>query len=516
MLINKQSNVLINKINQDETYKQEFTNSLKSLPILEHKIENQIYQLNPSINISNITVTKTKRGIINPLGSIIKCITGNLDNSDAEYYDEQIKQLQLNQNNLKKNLLNQVTLLETTIDKFQDLVYNISHNQNKLESNIMHIQEIIEKVSLQEITSHQFYKINILINQFIFMYQTISDILTNVEVAISFAKLNTLHNSIVNPLELLSEINKFKHHLNLDVLPLESNIENLLNIEQIIEIKSYVKESTIVFILELPLVKLDVFQYYQLYPVPIPENPFEFYINFPHTPYLALNEEKYSYLNQHCKNLQKQEYLCKEVHLLQANPNSPCAVQLLNYQSNITNCAPLKIEITETQILKITDNKWIVTTPNKTVTSIMCGDLKSNKILFGSYLIEINNNCIVQINSIKLQTYKAGKLLFNKIQLPTVNLSTINNNRNVKLNVPNLNLGVINFKETNDLKKKIRQQENRIEEMNNPVYANKTSIFTIFLYIILIIFLAVLIIKTIIFKFKNIKNKIISNNEVIV
>ena len=51
-----------------------------------------------------------KRGLFNPLGTFIKSITGNLDQNDAEQIDAKIKQLQDNQNKIKIDAINQITL----------------------------------------------------------------------------------------------------------------------------------------------------------------------------------------------------------------------------------------------------------------------------------------------------------------------------------------------------------------------------------------------------------------------
>ena len=59
------------------TYNREYFNSYNIIEGLESKILEQINQLNPKS-------TRQKRGIINGLGSIIKCLTGNLDNEDAK------------------------------------------------------------------------------------------------------------------------------------------------------------------------------------------------------------------------------------------------------------------------------------------------------------------------------------------------------------------------------------------------------------------------------------------------
>ena len=47
--------------------------------------------------IQNLFTKRIKRGLINGLGSIIKSISGNLDQNDAEKYDNLIDQLKNNQ-----------------------------------------------------------------------------------------------------------------------------------------------------------------------------------------------------------------------------------------------------------------------------------------------------------------------------------------------------------------------------------------------------------------------------------
>lgn len=124
MTINKFSKILLNSMQNNTIYEKEYKNTFMPLIALEKRIKNQIYQINPKFNIK-----RQKRGIFDPLGSLIKCITGNLDQTDAEQYDRQIKQLQENQNKLKEIAFNQITILEKSISQFQSTISNISHNQ---------------------------------------------------------------------------------------------------------------------------------------------------------------------------------------------------------------------------------------------------------------------------------------------------------------------------------------------------------------------------------------------------
>lgn len=325
------------------------------------------------------------------------------------------------------------------------------------------------------------------------MYQTISDIFERIEVAISFAKLNTLHNSIVDPLELIKEIQSFKSHLVTDTLPLDANIDNVLIFEKIIEIKSYSKDNVITFILELPLVESETYHYYQLYPIPIPNNQSsKFHLNIPHKPYLALSNTKYSYMDQKCTQLVTNEYICKEAHTAYVSNSPPCAVQLITYQSNTTTCQPFQIRLHEVQITKITDGKWIVTIPNRLVVPISCKNSKDNTPLFGSYLIEASNQCSLQIKSFILRTYKANPLTYKDISLPELDLSDDYYQKNeIIFNPPTLDLNAVNLKQTKEIEANLQDQKRRINQMTTPISIKRTSFWTILLYLIIIVIICI-------------------------
>lgn len=437
--------------------------------------------------------------MLNPLGTIIKCITGNLDGTDAERYDKQIEQLQENQSKLKVNTLDQISLLETTINKFQHLISNITHNQIVLKSRIMQIEANIKRVALEQAKTHEYFQIHIVLNQITLIYQTIYNVFEKIEVAITFAKINTLHNSIISPIELLSEIKNIKSHLKTDMLPLEDSVANMLSFERIIEIKSFSKNSVITFILELPLVETEIYQYFRLYPIPIPKTNNLFQITIPHKPYVAYSGMRYSYMDQQCTQMLPKEYICKNAHTAYLEDDPPCAVQLLSYKKNITNCQIFNIKLSQLQVTKISDGKWFITTPARQIAVTTCGTAKNNIPLFGSYLLESNPNCEVRLQSFILQTHKPSQLAYVKLNLPALNFTMVNRNSSAIFNPPALNLDIVNFKETRDIQEKLEQQRQHIENVSVPVYVKRASVWTIVLYVLFSI-AAVYLLKNLIFK----------------
>lgn len=131
-------NLLIN-INTNPNYTAETSNYVKILNLTKDKVEVKLKEIIPHPQ-------RTKRGLINGLGSIFKSITGNLDASDGERYDKLIRQLQVNQNDLAGNIVQQNTISLEIINKFNETVQQIKHNEKLLQSKIEQIAIIAEQV----------------------------------------------------------------------------------------------------------------------------------------------------------------------------------------------------------------------------------------------------------------------------------------------------------------------------------------------------------------------------------
>ena len=375
-----------------------------------------------------------------------------------------------------------------------------------MKSRILQIESIIKTINLHQTNSHQYYITYTNINQIITIYQSIYDILDKIEVSITFAKLNILHNAILNPKELLLEIKKVNKLLSLDKLPLEPKFENILNFEKIITIKSYIKNYDIVYILELPLVEANTYQYFKLFPVPIPNNH-TFYVIIPYKPYLTISDKKYAYEDQKCIEVQPENYLCKDAKSAYIKDAPSCAVQLIKHDPNISSCHPFQITVQETQILKINNGKWLITAPNLQIGTTTCLNSQNNIPLVGSYLIEASTDCKIRIKSNTLEAYKPSRLTFSKVSLPTLNLSLMKNSNLTAFNPPLMDLNQINLKATQEIEAKIQEQKKTLEDMTSVVYVRRTSFWTIFLYILLIVTLIIFVYR----KLK--KSKKIPNNQ---
>lgn len=407
-------------------------------------------------------------------------------------------------------------MLNSSINNFNGLARNLSHNQLILESRILQIQHAIKTTSIQLANNYYYFLTQMVLNQITAIYQTIYNIFDKVEIAISFAKLNTLHNSIVRPIDLFSEIQSIEKYLTDVKLPLEPTLDNILGFENIINIKSYSKNYEIIFILEIPLVEPNTYQYYQLYPLPMKHDK-SYHMILPKNSYLALSDNNFILSNDKCKEISTEEYLCNNMNPTKISNNAPCEVNLLKFSKNINNCYPIPININELQIQKIINEKLIVIAPQPLVAIQQCKNIKDNIPLFGSYIIDLDSICTINIENHILKTYSNSKINFKKIDLPKLNLESNSSNKLTSYNPGTFNLNLINTHQLLKTQKELESQRQELNNINNSVYISKPSIWTILLYIIFILLIVYLIYTKCFLKLK-IKNNTTnnSNNDIII
>lgn len=465
----------------------------------------QLKQLNPILNNENNNYRRVKRGLINGLGSIIKALTGNLDQSDAEKYDKAINTLSSNQIKLKTLVTEQITLLNKSIENFENTTNTLAHNQLILQSRIKQAERIVKTVEFQKIKVHEVIIIQLVITQILTAYQVIADLLEKIEVAISFSKLNTFHNSIVDPLELLNEIKSIKSHLsNNGKLPYEPTIENILLFEKIVEIQSYSKDNKIIFIIKIPIVEINGYNYYHLYPLPmIKQETMQMII--PKSKHLILNEHKYTFFNYQCKKVTFEEFLCHETSIEMFKENNPCEIEMLEYNNNPRNCQTVEIEARYLKIENLEENKWMIVAPNKTVAVQHCDNSNDNIPLHGTYILEMNSECEVQIDSFKLKNYRNVKSKFKLIELPQIKINKISvsesDSKSVKVN--KLKLDQINLSELHSIQNALNEEKKDIDSIEEPSIEATPSYYTLVLYVFIIIVLILIVTKY----FKKMKKK---------
>lgn len=96
-------------------------------------LETQIEYLNTKLNkvnyqLESLEPHRSKRGLVDGLGSVIKSLIGNLDYTDAIKYSNAIKTLQGNQNKINSQVNKHISLSKDWMKEHKNIVESMLQN----------------------------------------------------------------------------------------------------------------------------------------------------------------------------------------------------------------------------------------------------------------------------------------------------------------------------------------------------------------------------------------------------
>lgn len=346
---------------------------------------------------------RPKRALIDGLGSLVKLITGNLDASDGQKFENQINTLTKSTDQQKTILLEQAQILNETIQIFSDNLERISKNQKTLNKNLNTL--ILDtKIEINNILGT--LTTNTLLEQSIQSLQLFINTWSNLETSLTFAQNQQLHLSLIDNDNLLNALTNISQNLiELQLynqkslsLPYPINYQTLHLYESIIQLKIYQKSETLTFIYEIPLIKSSTdYQYIQLIPFPAYNEHNHFHMTIPTYRNILFNTESSIPLeDNHCRQ-SSDHYFCQQPYHFSIPNEKLCETQLLAFTINQT-CQPYLFQLNTYKISQINKSTWILSSPIEIIIDLKCPNSKNRKTVIGSSLIQITNDCSVIVN----------------------------------------------------------------------------------------------------------------------
>lgn len=347
---------------------------------------------------------RNKRGLINGLGSLVKTITGNLDYEDAVRMEKQISNLNSKIHNVQEK---SVILAQKTLSEFGNQLNKINENQNKLSSLLKNITMHSNSVFRQ----FNFLEIHIQID---FSLQIILDKLMILEDAMTFAQIGTMHPSIINAHNLISEMIDMKRKF--DFIPVATiSVENIHKIEKSIEVKAYSTEHTLNFILYIPSVEPIPYDLIHIYSIPDQRN----LTIIPKSKYLVLGKGEYAYIDEACRVITESIHLCNQLEMRPLQDTGDCITALIQHRADPTSCTYAKMNLKAGKLQNITPNSWLLIINSQQVLKSTCGDQVGYHTLTKTQLIAISYECRIQVLNRTLQTHSTTLPIHDVIPLPT-------------------------------------------------------------------------------------------------
>lgn len=348
------------RIKTDDDFLPPLTDILLHLKYLHTKASSKLQNLKP--------IHRQTRGIINPIGKIYKWAFGLLDSDDGERFEKAIETLEKNQQQIHHDMKNMLSVTKNFMNETSTVITRILSNQNQLTEQIKILEDNLNKYNL-------FLKIQNWIDVMIIDCQNIIEILDILENSVLFARLNIINNEILDVSELdeiLKPLRKLYPNEIIDFNYKQSYLE-------IIKVETQYLNNKILFKFHVPLVKENLFDYYQLFPIP---NNNEILI--PPEPYIILDGEEHYFLHEACQIIE--EY-CVYFNRNPVNLKN-CIPQLLR-GNQIQNCSVIMINNIQKTLIEPVNDANIIIVP-----------AESEKIIKQcphQEYIEINRPCLVKI-----------------------------------------------------------------------------------------------------------------------
>ena len=200
--------------------------------------------------------SRTKRGLVNIIGTIANELFGTLDERFAKHHEEQIASVIQNEKHALELIKNQTTIADITLDII---------NKSKVQS-IKQLQIVtadVTKVNKDTIVNNiAIYLMTLIVGYKDTQYKLL-DMLNNNQ----NGKFNSL---IMSPEMFEKQIEIIRNNLPPNkMLPTDGNKDQQYELYNLISIKSKMKKNYVIFKITVPIIEREYLRLYNMVPAPI-------------------------------------------------------------------------------------------------------------------------------------------------------------------------------------------------------------------------------------------------------
>ncbi|KAJ0180293.1 hypothetical protein K1T71_003697 [Dendrolimus kikuchii] len=390
-------------------------------------------------HLDTLKSKRIKRGLIDGFGSVIKSLTGNLDYSDAIKYDNAIKILQNNDDQIIQELNNHISLSKEWMSQHSNIVNKLTENQVNINKTL---QLILDRQAYKDYSLIKYAKFA---QYLTIVTENIDEVLgelIRIENILAFIHTSSPYHSMISIEVLDSMIHRLIKIYGKDqVLDLD-----LREYYDLIKPGYYYSGSQIVIIFKIPIFTVDI---YELYKLAIAPNKFKQAL-IPPFPLIATNKNDYVYMEAECPKYNNW-YLCEEKmdHHLRKTPD--CVQHLLTDQYLGNNCELTTVTLSKGAMDQLDDRHYVLSFPNLTKIHTVCGKENFN-LINGSYLVTIPINCFLYANEFTIANVN------DRIEGRPIKIFTIPHEDNQQEEIMNVNLNSMDLRKLHEIQHKISMQ----------------------------------------------------------
>lgn len=361
--------------------------------------------LNEKINNLGLTTFRRKRFLINAAGSLIKWITGNLDATDGQYFNDAIDKLEKDDSETQTLMKTQISITTKVIQNFNNTIRKLMLDDQYLENNLKSIQTFINKN--EERTHYLSRQVEILSSceTLLETYMLLNNEINDIESSLTFAKIKILHPSIISPMHLLEQIINISSSLPPnEALPLIPSIHTIGQLSNLINLQGFATPNRIVFILNIPLTNNELYTTYHLFSTPIKHPASNLYHTIiPKSKYVGLSRDNREYIHMNdidsCKPVED-NLLCYNL-IPDPGQRPPCEINII---SNLKpdRCESVIMALDEYNIQALKKNRWIVIITKSLPMKTSCSNQIKTTMIHENSILQLPQGCRAFIGTIQI------------------------------------------------------------------------------------------------------------------
>jgi hypothetical protein len=379
-----------------------------------------------SAQLSTFSGKRVRRGLINPLGSVIKSISGNLDYNDAIKYDHAIRMLKNNDVKLSKSFNEHISLCKQWISEQAKILSALSKNQQILSTELSRLKNST-MLSNEKLLDYAH-----LAQLFNIINENVNDLYTEllrIENILAFSRSSNVHHSILSTSALRDIIRTLNKIYSTEQI-LDLDVRDYYNF---IKIGSYFSKNNFVVVLKVPIIYQGSFDLYKLCPLPNKYGR----ILIPPYPFLATNPAEYVYMEAECPK-SGDWYICEQKLSHQIRTEQDCINKLIHFQEIDGTCKNTPISLTKEALLELDDQHYAITFPHPTKVKTSCQQ-EQHVILNGSYVATIPQHCSMKSPQFTIVNIN-NKLRGQPLKIMSIPLENRHQESNTILKMDSINL----------------------------------------------------------------------------
>lgn len=326
---------------------------------------------------------RVKRGLIDGLGSVIKSISGNLDYTDALRYNNAIKVLQDNEQEISSQFNQHISLSKDWMLQHSKVLKSIVENQKNISQIVNVMINTTEVTNIDLLHYAHLAQLLLILGDNI---ENLSEELVRIENLLAFIHAKSTHHSMLGLNALKNMIDRIRSLYNKEEI-LDISIREYFDI---IKLGSYYSSNNLVIVFKVPIALPSTYDLYKLSIIPNKNHE----ILIPSSPYIAIHEDEFMYMETECPKA-KTWYLCEMKVSFKPRDQVDCIQQLITTQKIDSTCNLTPVILTRGALEQLDDKHYTVTFPKATKVQTSCGrDEYTN--LQGSFLVVLPHNCFLR------------------------------------------------------------------------------------------------------------------------